>query len=82
LLRDLRSDALPGSALPDELRKLGYDIERTGESERIMADTMKIEIVEQFDVRVPAAPKLPAPIGVSAACALWNRACGKLLNWA
>jgi hypothetical protein len=31
------TEALPDSTLPDELRKLGYDVRENGESERILA---------------------------------------------
>jgi hypothetical protein len=37
-------DCLPGSALPEELRKLGYDVTETGEGERILPAA----IVERF----------------------------------
>jgi hypothetical protein len=35
--RDIAFQALPGSSLPDALRKLGWRVERTGESQRILA---------------------------------------------
>jgi hypothetical protein len=42
--------------MPDLLRGLGYIVEKTGESERIMPVTMSIEVVEQYDVMVPPGP--------------------------
>jgi hypothetical protein len=49
--REIRFDALVGSPLPDELRKLGYLVEQTGETQRVHA--MRIMVVEQFDLRAP-----------------------------
>jgi hypothetical protein len=43
--REMRFEALPGSPLPDRLRGLGYIVERTGESQRILPNA----IVEKFE---------------------------------
>src|SRR4051794_12936496 len=40
----IRMEALPASALPDQLRAMGYSVERTGESQRILPHA----IVENF----------------------------------
>jgi hypothetical protein len=38
---EMRFEALPGSALPDELRKLGYIVVPTGTTERILPMAIK-----------------------------------------
>jgi hypothetical protein len=53
IARAMRFDALPGSPLPDQLRELGYLVERTGETERILPHTMRVATVLQFELRVP-----------------------------
>ena len=40
-------ECLPGSTLPDELRKAGYDVRDLGDGERILATA----IVERFTTR-------------------------------
>jgi hypothetical protein len=40
-------ECLPGSTLPAELRKLGYDVTKAGEGERILAGA----VVEPFSQR-------------------------------
>jgi hypothetical protein len=40
-------EALPGSALPDDLRALGYDVREIGDGERILPTA----IVERFVLR-------------------------------
>src|ERR1700751_4613093 len=51
-----------GSPLPAELRKLGYIVERIGETQRIAAKKLRVEIVEMFDLRVPLGAAAGAPI--------------------
>jgi hypothetical protein len=51
-----------GSPLPDELRKLGYIVERIGETQRIEAKKLRVEIVGMFDLRVPPGAAAGAPI--------------------
>ena len=51
--REMHFLAHPGSPLPDELRKLGYIVERIGETRRIVAETLRVEIVAMFDLQVP-----------------------------
>src|SRR5438046_3055012 len=41
---EVTMECLPDSSLPDELRKLGYDVEPAGEGERILHSA----IVERF----------------------------------
>jgi hypothetical protein len=41
---DVTMECLPGSSLPDGLRRLGYDVEPAGEGERILPSA----IVERF----------------------------------
>jgi len=48
--------------LPDELRKLGYIVERIGETQRIAAKKLRVEIVEMFDLRVTPGAAAGAPI--------------------
>lgn len=57
--RDAPSE-VPGSLLPDQLRELGYIVERTGETERILPNTV-IAMVETYDLRVPPAAAAPIP---------------------
>jgi hypothetical protein len=36
-------ESLPGSTLPEELRRLGYVVAATGETERILPDMSKVK---------------------------------------
>jgi hypothetical protein len=49
--RDLRSNALPGSALPGQLRELGYIVEKTGTTERIPPHA----VAQRFEVSTSGA---------------------------
>ena len=60
--REMHFLAPPGSPLPAELRKLGYIVERIGETQRIAAKKLRVEIVEMFDLRVPPGAAAGAPI--------------------
>jgi hypothetical protein len=44
---DVTFECLPGSTLPDELRKLGYDVVEIGEGQRILPH----QITEKFVTR-------------------------------
>ena len=60
--REMHFLAPPGSPLPDELRELGYIVERVGETQRIAAKKLRVEIVKMFDLRVPPGAAAVAPI--------------------
>jgi hypothetical protein len=60
--REMHFLAPPGSPLPGELRELGYIVERIGETQRITAKKLLVEIVEVFDLRVPPGAAAVAPI--------------------
>jgi hypothetical protein len=60
--REMHFLAPPGSPLPHELRELGYIVERIGETQRIAAKKLRVEIVEMFDLRVPPDAAAGAPI--------------------
>lgn len=47
----LRFEALPGSPLPDQLIALGYDVVKTGESQRILPHAIR----QKFTVRADGA---------------------------
>ena len=49
----MRFEALPGSPLPGQLAELGYVVEKTGSTERILAASAAIAIVETFNLRAP-----------------------------
>jgi hypothetical protein len=56
----MRLQTVPESLLPDQLLELGYIVERTGETERILPNTV-IAMVETYDLRVPPAAAAPIP---------------------
>jgi hypothetical protein len=45
----MRSQALPGSCLPDQLRKLGYIVNETGDAQRILPNAIVEELVTFAD---------------------------------
>ena len=42
-------ECLPGSSLPDDLRKLGYDVRETGEGERILPAAITERLAQRDD---------------------------------
>ena len=62
---DLTMECLPGSSLPDELRKLGHDVEPAGEGKRVLSGA----IVERF-IAGADGEMVPLTAGSSRAVAL------------
>jgi hypothetical protein len=61
----MRFEALPGSALPDQLRALGWRVERTGESERILPCAVSQKFTTRADGElVPFTEGSSAPVSV------------------
>lgn len=55
--QEVAFDALPGSALPDKLREIGFIVQKTGDSQRILAGC----VVEQFTRRADGSLELLTP---------------------
>jgi len=63
--RDLRSEALIGSSLPDQLAALGYIVEKTGESQRILPHAIQQRFeVSSSGALVPVTEGSTKPVSV------------------
>jgi hypothetical protein len=63
--RDVEMQCLPGSSLPDELRKLGYDVREDGETQRILHTAIEERLVRADDGSLlPLTPGSTLPVAL------------------